>query len=280
MAGSAEAAGEDVLRAQAGGEKLRAIGLAKIEMDILRRRLMTRGLHVEPLQGIGLFAGAGLIEIAGSIGELRGEFWHQLRTHFITAGPDGRTESRKQIRRFAVELEPHAANRFFGDAGQRATPAGVHSSDSAILWIDKQNGHAIRRLHGQEQAWSVCGGGVAFAGLGRLRRKQTNEVRMDLLHRGEHEVSRPDRGLEQAAVFRDIFLCIPLQETEVEHLLVVECADAPRARAKTVDQPGKFLEGGKLQNLQAARLAEYPRSRNRAPQSRAVPWLTTPALLR
>ena len=56
VAGGAEVAYEDIFGEKAGGHELRAIGFAKIEMDVLRRRLVARRLHVEPLKRIGLFA--------------------------------------------------------------------------------------------------------------------------------------------------------------------------------------------------------------------------------
>ena len=56
MAGGAEAGGKDIIFAEAGGEKLGAIGFAEIEMNVFRRRLVTGGHHIEPLKRIGLFA--------------------------------------------------------------------------------------------------------------------------------------------------------------------------------------------------------------------------------
>jgi len=166
-AGRAEIAGKDILCAHASGEKLRAVGLAKIEMDILWRRLVTGRHHVEPLQRIGLFAGASFIEIVGGISELRGEFRDKLRANFITTGADGRADGGEEIGWIAAEFKLHAARSFLGDARQGAAPAGVHCGDGAFFWINEQNGHAIRGLYGQKHAGGVCGGAVAPAGLGR-----------------------------------------------------------------------------------------------------------------
>jgi len=83
-AGGAKAAGEDVLRAQAGGEELRAVGFGKIQVDIARRGLVARGRHAQPLQRIGLIAGARLIEIAGGVSELRGEFGYEVGADLVT----------------------------------------------------------------------------------------------------------------------------------------------------------------------------------------------------
>src|SRR5262249_35030280 len=61
-AGGTQIAYEDVLRAQPGIAELGTIGLAKIQHDALGRRLMARRGHVEPLQGVGLVAGAQFVE--------------------------------------------------------------------------------------------------------------------------------------------------------------------------------------------------------------------------
>ena len=88
VAGGAEIAGENILRPQASGEELRAIGFTQIQVNIFRRRLVAGRLHIEPLEGIGFFAGAGFIEIGGGIGELRGEPGDEVRGDFVAARTD------------------------------------------------------------------------------------------------------------------------------------------------------------------------------------------------
>ena len=61
-AGGAQVTDCNVLRAQASFEELSAIGLAEVEENIFRRRLMAGRLHVEPLQWIGLVTSAQFIE--------------------------------------------------------------------------------------------------------------------------------------------------------------------------------------------------------------------------
>lgn len=70
VAGGAEAGGEDIFFAEAGGEELRAIGFGEIEVNVFGRRLVAWGHHVEPLKRVGFFAGARLVEIVSGIGEL------------------------------------------------------------------------------------------------------------------------------------------------------------------------------------------------------------------
>ena len=67
---------------------MRAIGFAKIEMDVLWRRLVAGRLHVEPLEWIGLFARAGLVEIVSGVGKLGGEYGDEAGGDFVAAGAD------------------------------------------------------------------------------------------------------------------------------------------------------------------------------------------------
>ena len=136
VAGGAEVADVDVFREKAGDRELRTVCLAKIEMDVFWGRLVAGGLHVEPLERIGFFTGAGFIEVVGGIGELRGKFGDEVGGHFVAAGPDGRTDRREEIRRLAAKFELHSANGFLSDAGERAAPTGVNGGYGSFFWID------------------------------------------------------------------------------------------------------------------------------------------------
>src|SRR3974390_1971767 len=162
-AGGAEIACKDTSRTQTGGEELRAIGFAEVEMDTLGRRLVAGRHHVEPLEGIGLFAGARLVEIISGIGELCGELGDKVGGNFVAAGTNGRADGGEEIRRLAAVFEMHPADGFFGDAGESATPASVDRGDRASFGIDEEDRDAIGSLDGEEEAGSVGGGGVALA---------------------------------------------------------------------------------------------------------------------
>jgi len=136
VAGGAEVADVDIFREKTRGHELRTVGFAKIEIDVLRRRLVAGRLHVEPLEGIGLFAGAGFIEVVGSIGELRCEFGDEVGGNFVAAGSDGRTDRGEEIGRLAAKFELHSANGFLSDAGERAAPTGVNGGYGSFFWID------------------------------------------------------------------------------------------------------------------------------------------------
>jgi len=257
-ASGAKTAGENVLRAQAGGEELRAVGFGKIEVDIARRGLMTRWRHTEPLQRVGLIAGARFIEILGGVRELRGEFGDEFRSHFVAARADGGAERGKEIGRPAAEFEAHPAYGLFGDAGERALPTRMDGGDSAFLGIHEKDRNAIGRLHGEKQAWAIRYGGVAFARAGGGGGEKMNHVGMDLFELGEGEILGAECGLQEAAVFGDIFARVPFHETEIQNLPATELADAAGSRAESVDEPGKFAQGRELQDLHAAGTAQNP----------------------
>ena len=97
---------------------------------------MAGRFHVEPLERIGLFAGARFVEIFDGISELRGEFGDEVGGHFVATGPDGRTDRGEEIRRLAAKFELHSADGFLGDAGEGAAPTGVNGGYGLIFWID------------------------------------------------------------------------------------------------------------------------------------------------
>ena len=92
MAGGAEAGRKDIFFVNAGGEELRAIGFGEIEADVFGRRLVAGRHHVKPLERIGFFAGAGLVEIVGRGGELGCELNDEFGADFVAAGADGRAD--------------------------------------------------------------------------------------------------------------------------------------------------------------------------------------------
>jgi len=248
----AKTARENVLQAQAGGEELRAIGFGEIEVDIARRGLVARGRHAEPLQRIGLIAGARLVEILGGVRELRSELGDKIRAHFVTAGTDGGPERGEQVARLAAEFETHAANGFLGDAGERALPTRMDGGDGVFLGINEKDRDAIGGLHGEEQTGTVRDGGVALARKRGRGGEQADRVGVDLLQRLERKLFRAECGLQEAAVFGDVFARVPFHEAEIELRLAIEWADATGPRAETVDQPGEFAKWSELQHLQTA----------------------------
>src|SRR6266403_284315 len=109
VAGGAKVAREDICVAETGGEKLRTVSFAQIEANIFGRRLMTRRHHVEPLQGIGFFAGAELVKIFLGVRKLRSEFRDELGADFVATAANGRAESRENVGRIRAEAHAHLA---------------------------------------------------------------------------------------------------------------------------------------------------------------------------
>ncbi len=258
VAGGAEVAVVDIFGEQTGGHELRTIGSAKIEVDVFRRWLVTGRLHVEPLQRIGFFAGAGLIEIVRGIGELRGELGNEVGGNLVAAGTDGRADGGEKIGGLAAKFELHAADSFLGDAGERAAPTGMDGGDSAVLRINKKYGHAVGGLDGEELAGAIGGGSVAFARVGSCLRENPDQVRVDLPQGNEVEIACPERSLKTAAIFDDVFGGVPFHKAEVEDFFGFQGADAAGAGAEAVDEPGELEKGSELENLQAAGFAQAP----------------------
>ena len=82
-----------------GGEELGTIGFAKIEVDVLGRRLVAGRHHVEPLEWIGFFAGAWLVEVFVGVGKLRKKLRDEVRANFVAARADTGSNGGEKIRR-------------------------------------------------------------------------------------------------------------------------------------------------------------------------------------
>jgi hypothetical protein len=97
MAGGAKAGRENVFFSQSGGEELRAVCPDKVKMNVLGRRLVAWRHHVEPLERIGLFAGARFIEIFVSVGKLRRKLCDEVGANFIAARANAGADGGKKI---------------------------------------------------------------------------------------------------------------------------------------------------------------------------------------
>ena len=145
-AGGAKVTDKDVLLPQAGSEELATVSFAEIEADVFGRRLVAGRHHGEPLEGIGLFAGAGLVEPTGGIGKLRSELSYEFGADFVATTADGGTKGGEEIGWARTEAHLKLADGFFGNARESATPTGVDSGDSAILGVRDKDGDAVGSL--------------------------------------------------------------------------------------------------------------------------------------
>ena len=86
---------------------------------------------------------------------------------------------------------------------------------------------------------------------------------MDLLERNQRQIFCTDNGLKHGAVPQNIFPLVPVGEGKIQGRLAGrEYAGAAAASAETMHQPGQLFEWGKLNNFQAAGVAERPRRGN------------------
>ena len=246
------------MRVQARSQELRAVGFAQIQSNIFGWRLVAGRLHVEPLERIGLFAGARLIEVIGGISELGAELGDKVGGDFVAARANGGADGRKKMRRLAAEFEGHAANGFLRDASQRAAPSGMDGGDGALFWIHQKNRHAIGGLHTKKNARLAGGRGVAFAWIRRCLWEEMNHVGMDLFEGRELEIRGVQGRLKLAAVFEDGFARVPFHEAKIQNFFGCELAGAAGARAEAVDEPREFAEGFEFKDLQAAGFAKTP----------------------
>jgi len=259
---------------------LRAIGLAKIEMDAFGGRLVARGGHVEPLERIGLFPGARFVKILGGVGELRGELRDEVGSDFVAAGANRGTDRCKEMRGLAAVFITHAADRFFGDASESSLPTRMNRGDGAFFRVDEKNRNAVSGLDGEEQAGCVGGRSVTFARAGWHGSEGIEQGRVDLLEWREGQIVRTKSSLKLLAVGVYVFRRIPFHETKIEQSFTVERAEATDTRAEAVNEPGQFGERSKLEDLQATRSAKGPRRRDfagfrcaRERVTRAAFWL-------
>ena len=158
-----------------------AIGFLQVEQDVFRRRLVTGRHHVEPLDGIGLVAGAKFVKPFRCFGKLGEELGSDFRADFVAAAADGWTNGGKKFGRLGFEVHLHLADGFGHDTGQRATPAGVDGADSALFGVYEENGDAVGGLDAQKEAGTVGNGGIAAARFGGRGVEKMDDVGVDLL---------------------------------------------------------------------------------------------------
>ncbi len=263
-AGGAEIGDADVRGAEASADELGAIGFAEIKKDVPRRRLMAGGHHVEPLDGIGLVAGAELVEPFRSFGKLRLKLGSDFGADFVAAAADGWADGGEKVGGPGLEVHLHLADGFDDDALERAAPAGVNGGDGALFRVDEENGYAVGGLDAEEETGAVGDrgvsrhGGQALAGLGWWSVEKMDDVGMDLLQGDEFHVGGTECGLKATAVFKNVFLGVPFGEAEIEDFLGILSGDVAGLGAETMDEPWEFCEHGNLEDSDALDVALGP----------------------
>src|SRR5215467_819260 len=225
---------------------------------------MARRRHVEPLQRIWFVACPQLVEPVGGVRKLRLEFNRDFNADFVATTANGGTDCGDQVCGLCAELHFHFANVFGDDALQCAAPACMNRGDGSFFGVGQENRNAVGSLNGKEQAWTVGGGGIASARHRWGSVKEMNDVGMNLAKSAKHEVLCAERKLEAAAVFKDVFLAIPLRETEIQDLFAAKIANAAGPRAETVQEPWHSGQSGRLKYSQIPGLDFGPFLRGRS----------------
>src|SRR5260370_3088003 len=149
-AGGAKIADEDVLVAEAGAEKLGAVGFAEVEEDAFGWGLVARGHHVQPLDGIGFVAGVKFGEPVGGFGELGQELSGDFRADFVAAAADGWANGGEEVGGLGLEVHLHLADGLDDDADESAAPASMNGSDSAFFKGGGEDWDAVGRFDRRE----------------------------------------------------------------------------------------------------------------------------------
>jgi len=216
--------------------------------------------HVEPLDGIGLVAGAKFVEPFWSFGKLRLKLGGNFRADFVATTAHGRADGGEEVAGLGLELHLHLADGFDDDALEGAPPAGMNGGDGSLFGVDEENRDTVGGLDAQEEAGAVGGGGVALTGLGGGGVEKVDDIGMDLLERNKLEIGRAEGRLEAAAVFEDVFLGVPFGEAEIENFFAVDRADTAGPSAEAVYEPGESCKCGHLEDSDRAHITPVPGS--------------------
>ena len=141
---------------------------------------MAWGHHVEPLDGVGLVAGAEFVEVGGGVGELGEELGGDFGTDFVAARADAGADGSEEIAGVGAEVHLHFADGFGSDAGKGAAPASVNGGDGAFFGVDEEDGDAVGGLDGEEEAGAVGDAGVAATRIRWGGVEEVDYIRMEL----------------------------------------------------------------------------------------------------
>jgi len=133
---------------------------------------------VQQLEAIGLHE----VEVAGSgFTELRGD----VRADLVAAFSDAGSYSGVQAAGARAEFFLHHAHRGGRDAAHGTAPSGMHGGHGAVLFIDQEDGDAVRRLDGQEISGCVVEQGVAITEEAGAAARRHADGGVDLVQGGE-----------------------------------------------------------------------------------------------
>ncbi len=176
VAGRTEVADLDVGGRHAGGSKLIASHSHQIEVN----RCVALGavpgrFGGEEEQGILLAEGAGLVvgrsfvEVAVTGRKAAAEGIHHVFAYLVAAGVDAGPDRHQEVPGARAKDTAHLAHGLLNHSPGGSAPAGMHSGNGSEPGIHHQNGHAIGRPDGKQNARFVREEGIAGATLRVLR---------------------------------------------------------------------------------------------------------------
>jgi len=185
------------------------------------------GPHGEPREPIRIVitAGEGIegaLKPFPRIRKFRLVLCRDFRSYLETALADSRPEYGDHVSRACPKFHLHASKRFFGDALERAAPAGMNGSDRMTLFVSEENRNAISYLHCQEKPGLVCNQSICFGGLRRRFGvggiRDTNDVRMNLTQAYLAHSTRVQGREEIPAILQNVLAGVPFGETKIQNL--------------------------------------------------------------
>src|SRR5271166_2423510 len=90
---------------------------------------------------------------------------HDFFTYLVAAGPDARSHRHKDVPCSRAEDTTHLAYGLLNDPPRGPPPAGMHGGNGSEPGVHHQDGHAIGRTNGKQNARLVRKEGVAGATL-------------------------------------------------------------------------------------------------------------------
>lgn len=179
---------------------------------------MAGGHHAKPLEGVGLIAGAKLVEPFGSIRKLSQIGGRDFGANFVATAADRRAERGEQIDRFGGEFHLHHSDGFCDDALQGASPTRVDGGDGSLLGIDEKNRDTVGGLDAEKKSRLVCDRCVTTAGVSRRGFEHVDDVGVKLFQGDERKIRCAESREETAAIFQNIFAGVTFGEPEIEDL--------------------------------------------------------------
>ncbi len=195
---------------------------------------MAGGHHVEPLDGVGLVAGAEFVEVVGGVGELGEELGGDFGADFVAAGADAGADGGEEVARVGAEVHLHFADGFGGMRARVPRQPAWMAAMARFLG-------STRRMGTQSAVWMARRRPGRLVMVASPRQGSDGAVSKSGLRRSGIVLGRRagDRGagggLEAAAIFEDVFAGVPVGEAEIQDLFVFEWGDAAGAGAEGVD---------------------------------------------